>query len=482
MYQAIVLGVSALLCVGLLYIFKGKEDDKFNKMLKILTVVYCAVGFCRFFLTDSFIFVINGGVLDYVKYDKTDYLQSIIRWGYYVNYSVLPMAVFYSGRLFKNIASYFCVPFTLLSAVFFDDFMAYFLEKNSHGYALTPTVRYIYFILELVLALIIPVLMQIRGKHVFNIKNKKEVTDFLMGLPLVVLICTPVYLPQSLFGYRAFAPKGGSAFHLGWLAVLFVVTIGLYYFFRFKCRESRMELCMFLAILLFFHHQSLYLQGLNITRLPFQLCNIAAYFYLIALVFKLEKFFHFAFIANIVGALIAILMPDFSTGAIGFFNMHYVIEHSLDVMVPAMVMGLRIFPRVEKRSLKYTAIGFTIYFVFVFILGTLFNGIFDEFWLKTGEPIVNYFFMFDIEKAIDFFPFLTSILENSVVQIGKFTVIPIMVGIIYVAFSLLCFVFYLVVRFSYKLEDDHLALRGSSIDLYEKLTHKTSRRPKQFID
>ena len=482
MYQAIVLGLSALVCVGLLYIFKGKEDDKFNTILKILTIVYCAVGFCRFLLTDSFIFVINGGVLDYVKYEKTDILQSILRWGYYVNYAALPVAIFYSGRFFKNVVSYFCLPFSVLSAIFFDDFMVYFLEKNSHGFALTPTVRYIYFILELVLAIAIPVLMQIRGKHVFDIKNKKEVIDFLMGLPAVILICVPVYLPQSLFGYKNMAPKDGGDFHIIWMAALLVVTIGLYYLFRFKCRESRMELCMFLAILLFFHHQSLYLQGINITRLPFQLCNIAAYFYLIALVFNLKKFFHFAFIANIVGAIIAIVMPDFSIGAVSFFNMHYVIEHSLDIMVPAMVMGLRIFPRVDKRSLKYTAIGFTIYFIFVFIIGTLFNGYNEEFWRITGEPIVNYFFMFDPEKAIDFFPILTTVLENSVVQIGRFTVIPIMVGVIYVAFSLLCFVFYLVVRFSYQLEDDHLALRGSSIDLYEKITHKTSRRPKQFID
>ena len=118
----------------------------------------------------------------------------------------------------------------------------------------------------------------------------------------------------------------------------------------------------------------------------------------------------------------------------------------------------------------------------VFIIGTLFNGIYDEFWRTTGEPIVNYFFMFDPEKAIDFFPFLTSILEKNIVHIGRFTVIPIMVCIIYVAFSLLCFVFYLAVRYFYQLEDDHLALRGSSIDLYEKITHKTSRRPKQFVD
>lgn len=483
MYQAIVLGISALLCAGVLFIFKGKEDEKFNKVLKALALVYCTVGFFRFLLTDAFLFVINGGVFvngtineTNVFHEKTDFLQSIIRWGYYVNYSVLPVAIFYKGRFFKNVLSYFCLPFSILSVVFFDDFMAYFLAENSHGYALTPVIRYAYFILELVLAVGIPVLMQIRHKHVFDIKNKKEVKNFLLGLPAVILICTPIYLPQSLFGYSAKTPSSGSTLHLVWIAVLFVVTVGLYYIFRFKDKESRTELCAFLIILLFFHHNSLYLMGLNITRLPFQLCNIAAYFYFVAFFFKLPKMFHFAFIANIVGAIIAIVMPDFSVGAIGFWNMHYIIEHSLDIMVPAMVMGLRLFPRVDKKTVKYTLIGFTIYFTFTFLLGTAFNGYSDV----TGET-VNYFFMFDVEKALDFFPFLT-IIEDTVINIGRFTIYPILVAIIYVMFSLLCMAFYLVVRFSYTLEDDHLALRGSSIDLYEKITHKTSRRPKQFID
>ena len=475
MYQAIVLGLSALLCAGVLFLYKNKEEEKFDKLLKLLTLVYCTIGFFRFFLTDSFIYVINGGFFELVKYTKTDILQSIIRWGYYVGYSAIPVAVFYNGRFFKNVASYFCLPFSLLSVVFFDDFMTYFLAENTHGWALTPVIRYIYFILELVLAVAIPVLLQIKKKHVFKF-NKTEIINFLIGLPAVILISVPVYVPQSFLGYSVYTPKSGGAFHLIWMAVLLVVTVGLYYIFRFKDRESRIQLCMFLAILLFYHHQSLYLQGLNISRLPFQLCNIAAYFYMIALVFKLKKFFHFAFIANIVGALIAIIMPDFSTGAASFFNMHYVIEHSLDVMVPAMVMGLRIFPRVERRTLKYTAIGFSVYFFAMFIVGTILNGYSDV----TGE-VVNYFFMFDIEKALDFFPFLAFI-EDTLITIGRFTIYPILVGLIYIGFSALCLAFYLVVRFSYQLEDDHLALRESSIDLYEKLSKKTSRRPRQFVD
>jgi uncharacterized membrane protein YdbT with pleckstrin-like domain len=72
--------------------------------------------------------------------------------------------------------------------------------------------------------------------------------------------------------------------------------------------------------------------------------------------------------------------------------------------------------------------------------------------------------------------------ENYHYTFGRFEVYPLIVMIIYVAFSILCCLFYLLVRFCYRMEDDHLELRRSGIDLYEKIAKKTSRRPKQFIE
>ena len=476
MYQAIVFLSAALFVAATLFLFRKKDNSKFDLFLKIFTVAFCAVGFFRFMLSDSFIYVINGAWFNGEHYKSTDVLQSILRWGYYTCYAVLPMAVFYDSRFFRNVASYFCLPFAVLSAVFFNDYMAYFLSPLGHGLDLVPWIRYAYFVLELVMAISIPLLLQIRYKHVFNVHDRGEWKNFLIGLPLLVLISIPVYLPQSLIGYDFRTPKTFGNFHLAWIAILFVVCIALYYAFRFRSHHDRLMLCMFLTILLFFHYDSLYLMGFTIKRLPFQLCNIASYFYIIAMCFKLEKMFHFCFLANIVGTLIAILMPDFAGGDFSFWTSHYVLEHSLVLLIPALVMGLRIFPRVNPKSLKYFFVGFTIYFLFAFTSGVILNGYSDV----TGET-VNYFFMFDLEMAFDYFPFL-KFAENYPVRFGRFEFYPIIVGIIFVAFSLVSCVFYKLVKFFYKLEDDHLALRGSAIDLYEKITHKVSRRPKNFID
>jgi hypothetical protein len=201
MYQAITFVSTLLAIILILNIFKNKSDESFSKFLKILTIVFCVLGFFRFMLSDSFVYVINGGYLNYVKYDRQDILQTILRWGYYIGYSILPMAVFFKNRFFRNIASYIFLPFAVLSAVFINDYMGYFLSPEGNGLKLVPWIRYTYFIVELVIAMTIPVVLQIKEKHVLNIKDKKELIYFFVGIPLILLQVMPVYTPQSLFGY-----------------------------------------------------------------------------------------------------------------------------------------------------------------------------------------------------------------------------------------------------------------------------------------
>lgn len=445
-------------------------------VLKVLTLAFCAVGFFRQWLADSIYLVINGGWFENVYYETGDTLQMILRWGYFASYSVIPMAVFSKIRVFRNIAGYVTLPFAILTAVFFNDFMAYFTDPAAHGFMWSEGLRAAYFVFELTLAIALPILIHISERHVFRVGSPREWVNFTVCTVGVAVATMPSYLPQAFIGYSQNIPARFGGYHIVWMAVILVVTLSLYYSFRFRSYEERYALCLFLAIALFFHYNSLYLMGHTLGRLPFQLCNIAAYFFLFATVFKLEKFFHFCFLANTVGTVFAIVGPDFGNGDASFWNVHFLYEHAFVLILPALLAGLRIFGRVNVGSLKYLWIGFTSYFLFCFVLGTIFNGYSDI----TGQK-VNYFYMFDHEIAFDYFPFLTRT-ADIYITFGRFTVYPIVVSIVYVGFIVLCLLFYLLVRFFYKLEDDHLQLRGSGIDLYEKITGKTSRRPKHFVD
>ncbi len=478
MYQSLVFAISILLVAIIYFVFNKKSNRAFSLFLKIFTFAYCVVGFIRFLMPDSFIFVINGGWIDNVYRDQTDILQTILRWGYYLNYGVLPMAVFFDSRVFKNIASYICLPFSILSTVFFKDFMKYFLaETNRKTLSVPDGFRYAFFVLELVMAIVIPVIIQVKQKHYLNIKNKVELRNFLILAPCVILLMVPVYVPQSLHGIGLITNKPWDDLHITWLILLFALTLTLYHLFRFRNYRERYMLCIFLTIVLFYHYDSLYLMGFSLNRLPFQLCNIASYFFLICVPFKLKKMFNFCYIANTVGTMVALVAPDFSSGGLGFWNMHFIMEHSLVFIIPILCMGLRIFPRVDKRSILHVWVGFTLYFLFAFVMGTIINGYYEE----TGQK-VNYFFMFDLKEAFDYFPMLT-FTEKTHYELGRFEFYPLLAIIIYLAFNILCLAFYWLTKVVlYKLEDDHLQLRLSRIELYEKLTGKKSKQPKAFID
>ena len=447
MYQGIIFGAVALLAVIILLSFRKVDERKFDIFLKTLTVVFCAVGFFRFFLSDGFIFVMNGGWYSGTYYNNADVWQSILRWGYFTAYSVLPMAVFFKSRFFKNVASYISMPFAVLSAIFFDDYMVYFLAEQDRGIQGTEGFRYAYFVIELVFAILIPLLMQIKYKHYLNFKDKREVTNFFVGFPLVFVATTPIYVPQSLFGFGEETHKMFGGFHFAWIGVLIAVILALYFAFRSRPMHDRKMLCMFLTFALFFHYNSAYLMGIPLSRLPFQLCNIASYFLLVAMVFNLKKMMQFCYIINITGTILAIAAPTFEQGAISFWTLHYIVEHSLVLIVPLLAFALKLYPRLNKKSMLYAFVGFSSYFLFVFVLGTLLNGYSDV----TGET-VNYFFMFDTEVAFDFLPFL-SFAGEFYFTIGRFECYPMMVLIIYFGFNAIWLMAYGIILLIYKIID-----------------------------
>ena len=455
MYQGIVFGAVALLATIIILSFHKVDEKKFDIFLKVVTVLFCGVGVFRYFLSDGFIFAINGGWYGGIYHDKADFWHAVLRWGYATAYSVLPMAVFFKGRFFKNIASYISMPFAVLSTIFFEDYMAYFLSEEGNGIHGADGFRYAYFVIELVIAILIPLLIQIKYKHYFNFKDKREVINFFAGLPLVLLVTIPVYVPQSFFGFKETSNPMFGTYHIVWMIVLLALTLAIYFGFRNRPHREKRMLCVFLAIALFYHFNTIFLMGITLSRLPFQLCNMASYLILIAIVFDLKRMMQFCFLVNVAGTILAIAVAALSDGFLCFWNVHYIFEHSYVLLVPALAYGFELYPRVNKKSMLYAFIGFTAYFLFVFVLGIVLNGYSEEL----GQT-VNYFYMFDTEVAFDYFPFL-SFAGNWCLEFGRFSFYPMVVGIVYAGFSASWILFYGLCRLIYRIEDKCLSNRLS---------------------
>lgn len=89
---------------------------------------------------------------------------------------------------------------------------------------------------------------------------------------------------------------------------------------------------------------------------------------------------------------------------------------------------------------------------------------------------MNYFYMFDFKIAFDYFPFLQFI-EDYRFEFGRFEVYPFVFAIVYVGYSLLCFLFFLFMKWLYKYEDKVIELHYSAVDLCKKITGRKEALP-----
>ncbi len=468
-----VIAISVILALSLvvvlpLIIFKNKIGEK-NILLiaRILAISFFALGILRCFMNDNFIWVINGGTYNLTYYQTTDILQSLLRWGMMLGYVVYPVAVYFSTRTTKNFAIYFCLPVAIVAMFSYDNFLEYFTTDSGRGIWVDEWFRHIEFVLELSLMIIVPILIRFCFGHKFAWKNWKEWSHFFGLLPLALLIVVPVYLPQSILGFtdKYMAPFTTPNFL--WVAVIFGLLIVLYLAYRFKSRETRRMICVFLSLYLFLHYNSIYLMDLTLSRLPFQLCNLGSYLILIALLINKQGFYDFILMANVPGALIAFCVPDVKEGMLSYWNMHFYIEHTWVFVIPLLIVALRIADRPNKNAFKHFFIGFSAYFLFCAISGIIINC----FVYVPNHSVlnqVNYFYIFD-DTVLEVLPILGFTRDWAVTWgIYDYTFYPLYIVLIYILYSIFSLAVYWVYKQLAKVGDNHFTTRQIRIDLYNE--------------
>ncbi len=475
----IILGIVVGAIIPLVLCKNKLGEKRIDMILKILSISLFACAFFRCFLNDRFIWVINGGTYGESYYKSKDVLQSLLRWGLTFATVVYPCAIFFSKRIFKNWAIYFCLPVALVSLAFYDKFLYYFTTNSGRAIMTSDIVRHIEFSLELVLLILIPLMLRFCKGHKFDVKSKADWGYFFGVLPFGLMVTVPVCVPQSLFGFSKLYMTLFSPQHVMWLIVILLLFVVLYFIFRFKDKESRVALCTFLALFLFLHYNQIYLMDLIMSRLPFQLCNLGSYLVLIAIIVKKPAFFDFVLLANVPGAMIAFLAPDVSEGMLSYWNIHFYIEHTWVFVIPLLMVALRVVERPKKSGFKHFFAGFTIYFMFCATMGLLANCVLykPDHWFFNK---VNYFYLFNT-TVLNALPFLSFTYKYPVVW-GGYTFYPLYMLMIYVLYSVFCMVFYWFYLQLCRVGDDHFKMRSIKIDRYKEKGRYKRRVPKQYYE
>jgi uncharacterized membrane protein YwaF len=275
---------------------------------------------------------------------------------------------------------------------------------------------------------------------------KKDIVNLILIFLGTIYLALPVYVPQILFGHVDIYMKRFTLVHFGWMAIMAALAVAFYFVFRHKSHTAKYEflLAVSWSVMMQFSQMFTATGQLGIAKLPLQLCNIASYLALLTLLKKSQKLYHFMLIVNIVGALLAIFIMDISPSSSHLTRLwvvHFIVEHTKVLLVPIWCLIFGIFkPLSLKQSIKHFSIGFTAYFIFVFILGTISNGIYR---MQEGLPTQDFFycnhlFMFDKDTARELVGFSDPLFEIALIKFGTFEIYPLMQILVYIVFMTIC--------------------------------------------
>ncbi|MBR6743891.1 MAG: YwaF family protein [Clostridia bacterium] len=403
--------------------------------------------------------------------------HAMIRWMNAVCFTVLPIAAFQKNHYFEKIASFFCLPMAVVNVACFHQYINYFTIDSYSGlqtvrlfskafktFLINGDFRAIFFGITCMLQLLALILLTYRNRAKLSIR-KPEIIKLIGIWVGVTYMSVPIYVPQYLFGHVDIKMIRFTPVHLAWIVLIVAIILVLYLTFQYKSYESKylLVLSMSWALMLQFSQMFTATAEINIMKLPLQLCNLGSYLALIMILKKSDKIFHFTLIVNVVGAVIAIVILDISKNASHLSRLwvvHYIVEHTKVLVVPILCLVLRIFKPIEKRSIKHFAIGFTGYYLFVFLLGTISNGFYRMY---EGEFIQNFFyanflFMFDKETAGSLVSFAEPLFEMNVIKIAEvFEIYPVAQFWVYVIFMSVCLLAYVLIHALTKRQRDDYA-------------------------
>lgn len=376
-----VIAVSAV-TVGLL--LRKKAPDKINIFFKTISLALAAALFFRYMSGRDFI-------ADIVNLRFTSGFSSKAT----VAVGVIQIWLAYAVEMLIILASFFKTRTCPALVVFFGTAVSAFnfALLGNHIVAITGpisgfSVRAMLIAVETGLCLGYAVVKAVTGFKETLLK-KSEWLWFALAIVGMIFAATPSYVGQVLFKPLSFFPVDLNYYHRLFLYPIVIIPVVLYVLLRDKPEPTRRMALMYyawLGLLNFsFHHRFGDFFGENwVTTLPLHLCNTAMYITPLCLTFKLKKLFYFTYFINVLGAFLAMVMPNYETSIMQNGTWLFYLNHYQAFYMPLLIVGLGIFRRPRLKEFKYSMIAFAVYFFAVLIINA---------WFTNYNAGVDYFYI-----------------------------------------------------------------------------------------
>lgn len=383
--QILSLVVIATSLITTYLILKHKKIEISNTAKKIVSGVLAVVFVFRFMLGQDAlknIFALNNSP---IESNALTAISLILNWAFYSVVLLVILYPFFKNSQFASIIKYYGTIVTLLCAGFIYYLSTGIVGVNAYsGFQIRTLLMGVE--IGITLAYCFVVFME-------NDKFKIKKSDLWGGVYIagMLLATMPPYMLEALFGnFRIwFDLKELAPAHRVILYLSILIPIALYLLLKNKNKEMVRGILLYISLgtLLSFSVSYKFENFLHVTSWPFHLCNTAMYIIPLCLIFKWEKLFYFTYFINVLGAFLAMAMPNYAEGLNLFSTriVNFYINHYIAFFMPLLMVALRVYERPKLKQFKYSMIGFGIYFVLVLIINAWFSnyGTVDYFFLNS---------------------------------------------------------------------------------------------------
>ena len=207
--------------------------------------------------------------------------------------------------------------------------------------------------------------------------------NVLIALFFMILASFPSYGLQVLFGRgpAALLVDEFTATHRVFLYAAFLIPLAIYFALRGKDLEVRHFAVTFLSLTLLITYctRFKYTTFLRPWLWPLHLCNTAMFIVPICLLFRAKKLFYFTYFINVMGAFLAMVMPNYEdTYILEWLLVNFWVNHYPAFFMPLLLVALGIFERPKIKQFYYSMAGFLFYFIFALITNALFTSMGHE--------------------------------------------------------------------------------------------------------
>lgn len=382
-------GVIAVILAILGVVIARKQSQKLNIYFKVLSCLIIGVFFFRFMLGTEDISKVNfWSTIPSLNTKGKVILGFIQVWLSFCAIMLIILVPFFNFKTLYSLVAFVALPTFLLNyACLFNYANAIVGENSLQSFNVVSLLLTI----ETGLGLGLSAIYTITNYKKVILKNK-EWLYFALAVVGMVLASIQPYFPKIMFDATEYAmkPIDLNFYHRMLIYPAVIIPIVLYLLLHSKSDDVRRFSMLYYswsALIMFsFTHKFANFFGPGwVVTLPLHLCNTALYVTPLCLTFKWKKLFYFTYFINVLGAFLALTMPDtgdaliLSTDICAFYLSHY-----QAFFMPLLVVGLGIFNRPRLKEFKYSMCAFVVYFILMLVINA---------WFTNYDPTVNYFFL-----------------------------------------------------------------------------------------